>query len=337
LRRKPWFVFAFCCGYALAYHAIYIPGVLLVLSGISQKKGWRLERPELLGLLGLGVGLLLNPYFPQNIIMGWTHLKLALSSRQSLDPETGLELFPLPFAEYLTIYSFHILSVALAAVYFYRTEKTAVDEEPDGQKRFLLWASALFWILTARSPRAQEYAIPLTTCVIALFAKNTWISIANARPLMLLAPLALVPAISEHYFGDPGPALQPIFAFLALDRIPYQPNPGKILNCSWSSSPYIFYRRPELRFVDILEPALLRLIAPNLSDLRLKLRKGKVPDPFKVVKDDFHADYVLCSDPALYDQLDRDSRFRKLFPIAEPFPMDMRAMNQFYLFSLIQN
>jgi len=107
-----------------------------------------------------------------------------------------------------------------------------------------------------------------------------------------------------------------------------------VFNCAWASPPYILYRRPDLRFVDILDPSFLWSSSRELFDLRTQIRTGRTADPYDLLRTLFRADYVFCSDPALFGQLQRDPRFRRLYPEVPFFPNDMRAMDLFYVFAL---
>src|SRR5262249_27040597 len=69
---------------------------------------------------------------------------------------------------------------------------------------------------------------------------------------------------------------------------------AKIFNCGWDDAPYIFYQRPDLRFVDILDPSLLYAHSPVLFQNRVGLNDGKIPDAYAALKAVFKADYVLC-------------------------------------------
>jgi len=150
----------------------------------------------------------------------------------------------------------------------------------------------------------------------------------------LLAGAACLPG-AWRFYAHPVPFPGRVrVAFAAIDAIPPTPVGAKVFNCAWASSPFLLYRRPDLRFVDILDPSFLWLRAPALSDLRATLRSGRVPDPWATLRESFRADYVFCSDPALYYQLLRDARFVRLYPTRGDIPNDRRALDLFYVFAL---
>ena len=63
-----------------------------------------------------------------------------------------------------------------------------------------------------------------------------------------------------------------------------------------------------MRFVDLLEPAMLWHADPNKYVLRLRLIYGAEREPQRALREVFHADYVLCGTPAMNAQMAADPR-----------------------------
>lgn len=337
--RRSLVTFAACAAYALAYHAFYVPLALCALGAAvhwpAERQGRRVWRsPEVAGLLGLLAGTFTNPYFPANLSMGWLTLRVALSF--AARPDIGQELRPLPVAEFVLSYWFHLLVVGAGAVCLRRAWADRRRERVQVRRLALaLVGCGAFWALAARSPRASEYAIPLTAVLAAhLYPEVPPRGRTGFAVAAVLAGLLMVPRAWPVYSQSVPFPNRVTDAFAAIDTIPLAPVGAKVLNCAFASSPFLLYRRPDLRFVDILDPTLLWVAAPELSDLRTALRAGRVPDPYPVVQGSFRASYVFCSDPALYARLMQDARFVKLYPRAGGFPNDRRALDLFYVFAL---
>jgi hypothetical protein len=103
-------------------------------------------------------------------------------------------------------------------------------------------------------------------------------------------------------------------SFKSVAAIPEEPKGAKVFNCDWDRAPYIFYVRPDLRFVDILDPSLLYFANPSAYHSIEELQQGTLPDAYGLIRNAFHADYVLCGDPSIADQLRNEPGFRQIYP-----------------------
>jgi hypothetical protein len=99
----------------------------------------------------------------------------------------------------------------------------------------------------------------------------------------------------------------------AIDKIPA--GPAKIFNCHWNAGPVLFYMRPDLLFVDVAGPFYLMSARPDLSNSRDILISGQSLNPYAEIKNYFKADYVLCNDLPLVQQLQSNLDFEQLTPI----------------------
>src|SRR5271154_895359 len=81
---------------------------------------------------------------------------------------------------------------------------------------------------------------------------------------------------------------------LAIQAIP--PGPSKVYNCDWNYGSFLLWQRPDLRFVDLLDPRFLE-VAPEKFEAKRHIDLGDEPDVPGVLVRLFHADYVLCSNP----------------------------------------
>jgi hypothetical protein len=89
----------------------------------------------------------------------------------------------------------------------------------------------------------------------------------------------------------------------ALTLFPDDAGGKKVFNCEWDAAPYILYARPDMRVVDVLDPALLWLHDPLKYALRQRLIAGQSPTPGADLREYFKADFVLCASAALNEQL----------------------------------
>jgi hypothetical protein len=274
--------------------------------------GLRLDRtplrPSAAGLAGLAVGTVVNPYFPSNLEMLWAHLALAASPQLGRQVNYGAELMPLPPGRFVIQFGFFFGVIALAASVLYsRREELARLSD---LLLMTLFGAALF-VASTLSPRAVEYLAPACAIVLAGSAA------ALARPKLAWAMglglalqlVSLIPLLTRL----PEPAKNELL-FEALDSVPKGPSLTKVYNCEWYFSPYILYHRPDLAFVDILDPSFLLRVSPQKFLVRRMLEEGRVREPAKALAEVFGAKYVICAKSALVGQMAQDPGFTRLFP-----------------------
>jgi hypothetical protein len=100
-----------------------------------------------------------------------------------------------------------------------------------------------------------------------------------------------------------------------------------VFNCEWDSSPYLYYVRPNARFLDIMDPSLFYFANEEAHRAREKLKNSEVADGYGLLKNAFKAEYVYCRNPVVVSQMERDPRFRRLFP--KSFAVDDASLGYF--------
>jgi len=226
----------------------------------------------------------------------------------------GNELLPLGPAEYLYFYAGLAAAGLLAAVRWLRTGPSA----DRAQFLFLLLLSGALLLLGLRSSRANEYALPATVLLLGAWWRGETRQRLAVGALVVLALLQLPSA--KDYFQDswtrPQGGYTP-FYLDAISRLPPEADGHKLFTCEWQSGSYILYARPKVRFVDLLDPALLWQKDHQRYLLRRDLAEGRLRDPERALREGFGADYVMCAD-ALSAQLAGDPRHFQELPAAQP-------------------
>jgi hypothetical protein len=135
-----------------------------------------------------------------------------------------------------------------------------------------------------------------------------WVAVVGALSLTIQLPHSLWSLARTPASADPAPSVR-----AALAAIADAPAGSKVFHCDWSLGPYLLHDRPDLRFVDVLDPSLLPSHSPSLSRTREALVRGTISDPWLALRREFKADYVICSpETGLADQLAHDPRFKAL-------------------------
>jgi hypothetical protein len=202
-------------------------------------------------------------------------------------------------------------SLLFAAVGAWR-RRPAPSPERTGLALLFLLVGALA-VLGTKSVRAMEYAVP---CAILLAGYAVHVlQVRHALPALLAVLLLCQGALDYRYYREgwlrPVRSGYPEYAAV-LRQVPAQPG-LKVFNCEWEAGAFILYARPDLRFVDLLEPAFLWHASPLRHQARKGLVEGAFDDPRAILRGAFDADYVWCGTrhPRLVEQMDaRPQDFR---------------------------
>jgi hypothetical protein len=314
-RKKP--LAAALCGalFALSYHAVYVPILFLLLGGALAWRDAVERRVALSGAAGLLVGILINPYFPGNVLLGVQSLTIALGTQSVPAASFGAELLPLRSDEFLLSYAPYLW--VIVAGWF---QLAIVLRRDRGADLFLPLVATVFFGLVAKSPRAIEYAAPLLSLLAARLwtGRQEWLEHGGPRVRGVLVcgfllALSLQLFSLARYWAAPTPRRDDSVA-RALAVLPATADRPTILNCEWSDGAEILYRRPDVRFFDLLDPTFLALAAPATYQLREAFKEDRLHDPSTVLHDLLGADYVLCRAREATARMQRDPAFVRVFP-----------------------
>ncbi len=325
LNRRPKLTAFAAFVFVLSYHAFYVPVFCLIwialLSFLETKeraKEWR--RLAGYGLLGSLAGLLLNPYFPGNLVMAFIHARIPeLMQGELKGLNFGTELSPTTSDDHFRIFHGAMLVIGVALFFLGRVVWGTKEKEERNVRvplLYLLGLAGLFLYLSFQTIRAGEYLLPACGFLVVLLLEQY--RKHEGKALLLCAVLA---SLQLLHLGSLFRARALTFdlarvsaTFSAIGALPQESKGAKVFNCEWDRTPYLLYARPDLRFVDILDPSLLYFAQPAAFRAREDLRKGLVADAYGMIRHAFHADYVLCNDQNVVNQLRDDPSFQQIFP-----------------------
>lgn len=324
LARRPVATALAALFFTLSYHAFYLPliclALLVPLSFLEQKKeaeAWR--KVAYYGFFGCLCGILGNPYFPGSIDIAIIHAKIpSLFKGELAGLNWGEEHTPLRSDDFFE--AFGTVMAAIAAAVFVLgyelRERAAETRRQRLPMLYLLGVSCFFFFLAFQSRRAGEYLAP-TVGLLAVFLLQR---LKKYRWLMLAIPLCLGLFQSRifwrvlRYDQDDRSMARYEATKAALAELPPESKGKKIYNCEWDFTPFVIYFRPDLRFLDIMDPSLLYFAAKGPFRARDDLRKGFLADAHGMIHSAAKADYVLCNETPVNEQLRTDPGFQQLYP-----------------------
>ncbi|MFN3329995.1 MAG: hypothetical protein ACK419_03605, partial [Pyrinomonadaceae bacterium] len=276
--------------------------------------------------LGMVLGNVIHPYFPNNIKLFFEHLAMKIRMG-NYDVPVGGEWYPYSAVELLTNFPIAFLAMFLGYILFVPKKKL-----PEKATFFLLFVTPLL-IAQFVAKRYAEYFPPFAI----LFAAFSWQAFFTSDLSSLpedfrrdIEPL-LDKKKDEGIYGRLKQAFVVILGvfFLVLTIFYYKgieigsfkqegliesirnnephskyeratewakaniPENEIIFNCSWDDFPKLFYLDPTHRYVYGLDPNYLYSKNPELFKIVDDIVKGRIDDPGPLIREKIGANYVF--------------------------------------------
>jgi len=264
----------------------------------------RLEfRPLLWAGIGIGAGLLINPYFPDNLIFTWHHLLPKLQDATSVS--VGNEWYPYDTSQLLenslpALVAFASGALALGLSGRKMDLRTVVS--------FLL--TLLFGLMLFKARRFVEYFPPFAL----IFSAFAWAPLFNMErdesaspaskslaglqmnlPVILLTVavsmgiVKTIPAAQEHII-DSKP--YELYEGAAIWLEQNTPAGERVFQTDWDDFQRLFFYNTHNTYLAGLDPTYLQLYDSDLYDVWVQITRGEVEQPSQVILDRFAARYV---------------------------------------------
>jgi hypothetical protein len=277
---------------------------MLTLLVSSRRFVWS---PCLYAGIGLVLGFVLNPYFPDNVIFLWNHVL-----------EYLLRPTPVPVSvEWKDYPSWILFDSCRGAWMFMLVGILALTFQGRVMSRRSLtffFMSLLFLVIFFRARRFVEYwpafailfsasAIEESRLSLLAHVENYFPRIAQENwktfrmPLLsgLIVALSVAAVISAQRAMDGIRESDPVdrFAEATSWLKANTPKDAIIFNAQWDIFPDLFFHDHHNRWIAGLNEAFIYYLEPRLWYLYRGIATGILPDTARYVKQDFSADYVL--------------------------------------------
>ena len=308
--------------------------LLLVMAGVYTGARWLLDgklawKPLVYTSLGIGLGLVINPYFPQNINFIYRHIAPKLADPTAI--RVGNEWFP-----YETNQLFDNAGVALLALLAGVFALGLRGRRMDMRTGATLLLTFFFGALLFQSRRFIEY-FPAFALLLAAFAwspilarwlnqdgssiqhltqKTGWFDRLRNRPwprqsvLAGTAILLLAPALWFNLQASRASVqrAKPYERYAAAAAwLESNSSAGaRVFQTDWDDFPRLFYFNTHNVYTIGLDPTYMQLFDPDLYDLWSDITKGRVETPSKAIQGQFGAQYVFTD--LKHDNFIQDAR-----------------------------
>lgn len=288
-----------------AFPLILVLAVLHLISIAIIER--RLEiRPLLYVTGGVILGLVINPYFPQNIIFSYHHMIPKLTDATSI--RVGNEWFPYETDQ--------LLNNSLPALIAFASGTLALGlsgRKMDVRTAFALLASLLFGLMLFQARRFVEYFPPFAL-IFAAFAwsplfevqydsaistdsstKRPNFSFSNRLPFILLS-IAVVASFARSIpqareainNSKPYDLYAGASAWLEKNTPPH----SRIFQTDWDDFPRLFFYNTHNIYLVGLDPTYMQLYDPALYSLWVDITQGDVEDPSQIIVSRFASSYI---------------------------------------------
>lgn len=261
-------------------------------------------RPLLYTSAGIVLGMILNPYFPDNLIFSYHHMLPKLADATSV--RVGNEWYPYDTKQ--------LLDNSLPALVAFASGALALGlsgRKMDARTALGLFISLLFGLMLFQARRFVEYFPPFAL----IFAAFAWVPlfesataseqpgsspqfVSTLRSYFPAAVLSLAVAASITTSISPARA--------AIDRSkPYglyanasawleknTPANARVFQTDWDDFPRLFYYNTHNTYLIGLDPTYLQLYDADLYDLWVDITQGNVENPSQVIATTFDSEYI---------------------------------------------
>lgn len=282
--------------------------LLVVMTGIYMAAAWLTEREfawRALLYVGLGVvaGLVINPYFPENLGFIASHIGAKLNDPTAIS--VGNEWYAYRTDTLLAnsggalgLWLLGVLASGWRGRRFSRAELTAFG------------LSVLFGLMLFQSRRFVEYFPPFALIFAALSIGpllDDWHAEARARSprlaygLRVIAPLGLSVVLvvmaaltvrdARTLMADSRPATT--FSGAAGWLREHTPAGSMVFQTDWDDFPRLFFYNSANVYTAGLDPSYLQLYDQERYDLWVRITRGEIARPSALIAEQFHGSYVV--------------------------------------------
>ena len=283
---------------------IALAGLHLLAVALIER---RLElRPLLYICGGIALGLVVNPYFPQNIVFSYNHMLPKLTEATSVN--VGNEWFPYETKTLLENSLPSLIAFASGALALGLSGK-----KMDVRTALGLLSALLFGLMLFQARRFVEYFPPFAL----IFAAFAWTSVIVSRPLdqthegaasvskagsspnrfaavALTVAIAASIALSIPQARDAVSGAKPydLYAGASAWLESASVEGERVFQTDWDDFPRLFFYNTHNTYLVGLDPTYMQLYDPDLYDLWVEITQGIVDNPSTIIADTFGSQYV---------------------------------------------
>ncbi len=269
---------------------------LLVVAMLERRFEYK---PLLFISVGILLGMLINPYFPDNIVFSFRHMLPKLMDATSV--RVGNEWYPYDTGQ--------LLANSLPALIAFSSGVLALGltgRKMDVRTGTGLLAALLFGLMLFQARRFIEYFPPFALIFAAfawapLFQRPEPASVSPAKPgLRMLPVIILALAVAFSAFKSL-PATQKsirnskpydLYANASAWLEENSATGDRVFQTDWDDFPRLFFYNTHNTYLVGLDPTYMQLYDQESYDLWVLITRGEVQQPSQFIANHFHSHYV---------------------------------------------
>lgn len=281
-------------------------------------------RPVTFAAAGIVLGLVINPYFPQNLILLVEHARMKVATDSAV--LVGAEWYPLS--------SWGLVTTSMATVAAQVAGWLCVrPEQREGSARpvALLVFSTFLALLAFKSRRFMEYWPPFAV-VFCAFAARPWIdrlvsrtresarwrraSAVAAASVTAVVLFLLVSAVRQAITIDT--PVEDTRTYVGASRwlTENTDESSLVFNADWDDFPALFYENTHNAYVSGLDPTYLLYADPDRASEYDRIVAGDRQDPGPAIRSTFGARFAISAKDAEHEAFLRRARADRSMRVA---------------------
>lgn len=301
LQKRYYLLLVLCAIFVWAYNAFPTIAILVLIGVVTERvcdKTWNMRLIFYAGA-GMLIGLIVNPYFPNNVGFLWNHIgpKIFAGSYRT---SVGSEWYPYTTWQLLQHSFVALISYVLAIAATNRREwKT------DKPRLFWLLASTAYLLLLLKSRRFIEYFPPFAVLALAFSVRKTflnrplfqWMTTDRAVASVTIASLLLVGCFTYSVVS----ARNEVRSSPQWDRYKgasewlknHTTARSIVFHADWDDFPMLFFFNTHNRYIVGLDADFMRLKNEPVYRKYEEITQGRMQEPVEYIRRVFRSDIVF--------------------------------------------
>ena len=271
----------------------------------------------LAGATGISAGLIINPYFPRNILFLWNHIIPKIFALQ-YQTNVGSEWYP-----YNSWLLFTLSAVAMIAYVCGMIWTNREEWKSDGPRLFWFLTASLYLYLLIKSRRFVEYFPPSAILFLAfalrhhlrefpleksLMAQKRKVAMIALAVFLAVAVVYNISSVSKDIRARPDSySYKGAAEWLAKNT----PNQSIVFNTDWDDFPMLFHYNTHNRYIVGLDADFMRIKNEPLFREYERITRGQVDEPADEILTHFNSRFVFTdlAHKAFIHKAENDFRF----------------------------
>jgi len=279
-------------------------------------------KPLLAVLAGIACGLIINPYFPDNISFLWHAIEMKILA-DGFHASVGNEWYPMNTLAFVKDAALPLCMWVLGVLLTNR------DEWKNDPARLFWFLMSTMWLLMVLKSRRFIEFFPPSALLFFIFCIRPWIKssgMATAkqwRSMLLLAGIIVVlggyHTLSKEY--DSMQRAKPIGAYAEASAwlVANTPSGSRVFHTDWDDFPRLFFYNRHNTYIVGLDPDYMRLKDAKLYAEWRDIGRGKNKHPADSILRHFESEYVFT-----------DNKHKKFLAVADKSKRMVRVFHDKY-------